>query len=242
MSHLIPPHNIFDIFNDPGLDGPFTSLATLLDSAAPDWLADNCSYMDEEYIYDHATSKQISRHIEIILRTYDNHPAGHPEVYTLRQVDVNSLMEVWWNQNQENIAKLVAVMTKVYDPISNYDMEEKTTPDLKETVQTHSSVRTEGSNKVYGFNSSTAVPVTDTQADTNTQGAATANQQEKTNTGTNTLTRKGNIGVTTSQQMLLSELDLRENHNIYEMIYRLLDKQLTTCGYTDGVTNYTIIT
>lgn len=242
MSHLIPPHNVFDIFNDPSTDGPFVSLATLLDTDCPDWLSGSASYMDEEYIFDHATSKQISRHVEIILKTYDHHPTGHPEVYTLRQVDVNTLMETWWDHNQANITKLREAMTKVYDPLSNYDMEEKTTPNLTETVQTKSNVRTTGSNKVYGFNSATAVPATDTQADTVTQGADTANQMKKTNTGTNTLTRKGNIGVTTSQQMAQAEIELRENHNFFEMVFAMLDKQLTTCGYTQGVSEYTIIT
>ena len=238
---IIPPHNIFDVFNDPGLDGPFTSLATLLDDSCPEWLSDSAAYMDEEYIYDHAASKQVNRHVEIILKTFDNHPTGHPEVYTLRQVDVNSLMGTWWDLNQANITKLRDAMTKVYDPLANYDMEEKTTPDLTETVKTKSNVRTTGSNKVYGFNSSTAVPATESEADTVTQGADTANQQTKTNTGTNTLTRKGNIGVTSSVQLLEQELDIRENRNFFDMVFRLLDKQLTCGAYTHGVTDFTII-
>lgn len=41
-------------------------------------------------------------------------------------------------------------------------------------------------------------------------------------------TRSGNIGVTTSQQMLQSEIDLRNNFNIVNMIYRDLDKILTS--------------
>lgn len=41
-------------------------------------------------------------------------------------------------------------------------------------------------------------------------------------------TRSGNIGVTTSQQMLQSEIDLRTNFNIVNMIYRDLDKILTS--------------
>lgn len=65
---------------------------------------------------------------------------------------------------------------------------------------------------------------------------------KKTNTGTNTLTRKGNIGVTTSQQMAQAEIELRENHNFFEMVFAMLDNQLTTCGYTQGVSDYTLIT
>ena len=40
------------------------------------------------------------------------------------------------------------------------------------------------------------------------------------------LTRKGNIGVTTTQQMINSELELRE-YNLIEVIYSDIDSILT---------------
>ena len=45
-----------------------------------------------------------------------------------------------------------------------------------------------------------------------------------------TLTRSGNIGVTTSQQMLESEINLRNKYLLIEMIFKDVDKILTL-GY-----------
>lgn len=59
----------------------------------------------------------------------------------------------------------------------------------------------------------------DTNADTGTDTT--------THTGTETLTRRGNIGVTTSQQMLESELKLRALYNMVIIIYDDIDKVLT---------------
>lgn len=59
----------------------------------------------------------------------------------------------------------------------------------------------------------------DTNADTGTDTT--------THTGTDTLTRRGNIGVTTSQQMLESELKLRALYNMVIIIYDDIDKVLT---------------
>ena len=51
-----------------------------------------------------------------------------------------------------------------------------------------------------------------------------------TNTGTESLTRSGNIGVTTSQQMLESEFKVRQ-YNFYEMIYKDIDSVLYLSTY-----------
>ena len=59
----------------------------------------------------------------------------------------------------------------------------------------------------------------DTDADTGTD--------TYTHTGTETLERSGNIGVTTSQQMLESELKLRALYNMVYIIYDDVDKVLT---------------
>jgi hypothetical protein len=117
-------------------------------------------------------------------------------------------------------------------------MGETRTPDLTETSTVKSDVKTTGSNKVYGFNSAAAVPATETDAETKTQGASADNQSTRTNTGTESLTRSGNIGVTTSQQMLISELDLRTQHEFEEIVFAMLDNIMTCGAYTHGVTDF----
>ena len=81
-----------------------------------------------------------------------------------------------------------AFITTTYNPIENYSMTEE--GNANSDIDTHQSI--------YGFNSETPVPT----GDSNTSGSKLTNTTE--------LTRSGNIGVTTSQQMLESELKLRQ--------------------------------
>ena len=68
---------------------------------------------------------------------------------------------------------------------------------------------------------------TDTMAYTGYDTSADTGTDTTTHTGTETLTRRGNIGVTTSQQMLESELKLRALYNMVIIIYDDIDKVLT---------------
>lgn len=101
-------------------------------------------------------------------------------------------------------------------------------------------------NQIYGFNSSTGV---NSDKSTNTQGTTTTfnntdvetftnygdtetfnNVQDKmtyNNTVTHSLSRSGNIGVTTSQQMLQSDIDLWQWNFYRDYLFPLADKVLT---------------
>lgn len=235
------PHNVFDTFNGHSGWLPFAALADLLDNDCPAWLTAGKDELDQAYVYHHATAKEISRYAEILLEGDPSHPTGREDIYNWTDDSLQALMKIFWTHYGDNIERIRTVLTAQYAPLDNYNMTETRTPNLTETTQTKSNVRTSGSNKVYGFNSSTAVPATESQADTVTQGADSANQSTRTNTGTETLARAGNIGVTTSQQMLLSELDLRAQHEFEEYLFTFLD-QIMTCGaYTHGVTDFQII-
>ena len=64
-----------------------------------------------------------------------------------------------------------------------------------------------------------------------TTGTQTGNIETETEDGTRTLTRHGNIGVTTSQQMLQSEIDLRNNFNFINQIMNDVDSELCMLVY-----------
>lgn len=104
------------------------------------------------------------------------------------------------------------------------------------------------SNDIYGFNSSDESPAdkTDTtrsddnthtyntsESDTGTQTTANTGTQTDASTGSDTqtrnytLTRSGNIGVTTSQQMLQSERDLWLWNFFKHVVYPDIDRVLT---------------
>jgi len=112
-----------------------------------------------------------------------------------------------------------------YNPIENYNMYETVTPDLKNesTSKTKTDYSNTESNDTYGFNSSNPVPANKTTI--RTQGDLENNkvETETTQTGTTETERTGNIGVTTSQQMLESELQLWEWNFINDVIYHDID-------------------
>lgn len=106
------------------------------------------------------------------------------------------------------------------------------------------------SNSVYGFNSSAAVPSSSgsnstTGTDTKTYNTTDANTTTYNTTDANTgtvqdadtgsdthtrnyqLTRSGNIGVTTSQQMIQSERELYMWNFFYNVVFPDIDKILT---------------
>lgn len=108
-----------------------------------------------------------------------------------------------------------------------------------------------GESGVYGFNSSTAVGDATTEMNTtqsatdNIQATRTDNLTDRrtdnlTETGSGTrlenrtLTRTGNIGVTTSQQMLQSERELWMWSFFYDVVFKNVDKVLSIATYTDG--------
>ena len=141
-----------------------------------------------------------------------------------------------------------------YNPIENYSMIEEETPNIKETsshsknannktsTQTNinSTNTNEGDESMYSFNSSTPTPTTQTQTSSTSivNGKESDNYNKividesesisKTQSGKRTLTRSGNIGVTTSQQMLESELKLRE-YDFYTKVFDDIDSIL--CSY-----------
>lgn len=134
------------------------------------------------------------------------------------------------------------------------NLTETTTPDLTETTTPNTSVNSEDS--IYGFNSTSPVPSstrseTESGANTKTQtgvntrketgtdtttynttetDTGTTNSQdsgEDTRTTTHQFTRSGNIGVTTSQQMLQSSIDLWKWNYFRDVIFPDVDRILT---------------
>ena len=105
-----------------------------------------------------------------------------------------------------------SLVASVYNPINNYDMEETRTPNLSTGVTANAESKT----GVFGFNGTSAK---DSATNDGNSSSTT------TLTGTDTLTRKGNIGVTTTQQMITQELELRK-HDFYRMIYMDIDSIL----------------
>lgn len=129
---------------------------------------------------------------------------------------------------------------------------ETETPNITETIHTeaNSKLKTDGSSSgnVYGFGSSASTPLNEGESTQTTQGSKDDNYTDserretgtrsvsgssgetEKETGTRRLTRSGNIGVTTSQQMLQSEIELRK-FDFLEEVFKCFDKVICASVY-----------
>lgn len=142
---------------------------------------------------------------------------------SLMSVLISSIIERYkdkWNRLYNTL------ITQQYNPIENYSMEESEKLKLSNVDSVKSNSSDSGTanstNDNYGFNSITAQPATKSTA---TTSATSTNNVDgtKTTDSDKTLTRKGNIGVTTSQQMLESEVILRNKYLFQDIIFKDLD-------------------
>lgn len=194
------------------------------------WLTeDNAGWIDNLYFKYHSGDKLAS--------PYLNKFAGYLLFDgVLRGLEVVEVANTLLAMYHEKWDKLFAVMQEEYNPLENYSMEEEETPNITRTreekeatnlTQTSSANTSAG---MYGFNSADSVPQSTSNGGgtSTTQGAANDNTRDtsETETGSRKLTRAGNIGVTTSQQMLESEWEVRRRL-LYEEIFRDVDKILT---------------
>ena len=128
-------------------------------------------------------------------------------------------------------SKLADAFFADYNPIQNYDMKEheesdgtnKVATEMTDSTETHETVI----NKYNGFNSGDSVKVSESTND-GEGSKTTSGTQAKNETAIDNerdLTRSGNIGVTTSQQMIESEYNLRKK-NLLDLIYKDIDNIL----------------
>lgn len=109
----------------------------------------------------------------------------------------------------DNWNRIIKAYMSTYNPIENYSMTEH------EEVNTQ--IHNESKVKKYGFNTAEDSPVGDNEIESDASGSKDDNFKD--------LTRSGNIGVTTSQQMITSELELRKN-TVLDIIFNDIDKLL----------------
>ena len=169
-----------------------------------------------------------------------------PEVF-------KSMLETWIASHTWNIDHLIAANNHIYDPLENYDRQEDFTDkktgshdsaeerDLHEsskgTASTGASDSATAENSVSAYNTTgydndTKTTTSGSSSSNTTNGNDTDNTGTVTNSGstkedsTHTGRIHGNIGVTTSQQMFQSEIDLVSGYNIYYTICNWIERDL----------------
>lgn len=130
---------------------------------------------------------------------------------------VKSAITEWFTRRKNNFAKLWQGFTAEYNPIENYDRQEDSTetPNITRTLSNSGQDASTNEADVQGYNGTDYVP----NSRTKSSGTSSTNGTD-TESGTRTYTSRihGNIGVTTSAQMLEGELNLRRSLDLYALI------------------------
>ena len=183
------------------------------------WTVSN-TLLDIDYIYRWSGNKSISP----LLAHLQN-----GEDVELDNSGYTNLAGIVWAYYGNNWKKKWEVLTANYDPLENYNMVETET--AKDTDDSNTQVTgsaannnssTNTSHGVYGYNSSSYVPADHDEIDTQTNTDMHTDYDNEHNLN-RTLTRHGNIGVTTSQQMAQSTLDLYA-YRFFDEVYKDIDR------------------
>lgn len=174
---------------------------------------------------------------------------GEFEVQNADPFFIQSAIAIWSNVYYDTFDRWVKVLSKEYDPIENYDRREdwtdttdqegtgssRSTGTLDSTV--HDTISETDEHTKSAFDSSSYQPYEKIQKTGNNTNTNDTDTTDNTNT---TMTNDvefehsgrihGNIGVTTSQQMVLQELDLGY-WNVYERITELFLREFVIPVY-----------
>lgn len=141
---------------------------------------------------------------------------------------LKTLIATWSNTSQYTWAHLAETLKAVYNPIENYDRTETSSDVFTGTTTTNASNNATsngtGKTQVYGYNN-LSTPADDSASET-TSASNSTSDSAGTNTSTTTHDSRvhGNIGVTTTQQMLQSEREVAM-FNIYDIICKDFQKR-----------------
>ena len=179
----------------------------------PLWLKDEntADILDLDYCTVVSGDKYLSRNF---IRQYERY---NIEVLRYFAMILYKRFGTKWN-------KIYEALNTEYKPLENYSSTEIETPNLIDTSKANSKVTVKQSGST--FDSAVYQPY----ASTETAGTEDDNKVTTTKTGTRTVTKSGNIGVTTSQQMLQSEFEVRQ-YDFYQCIYNDIDEFITTCKW-----------
>lgn len=127
---------------------------------------------------------------------------------------------MWSKKWQRTFQKWVDVLGIEYNPLENYDRQEAWSDSTSTSESNSASASDSATNSNYGdtsaFNVSTYSPESKAEGNTSASSTSQASSNQFEQSGHRGRIH-GNIGVTTSQQMLLAELDV-DRFNIYEEI------------------------
>ena len=192
--------------------------------------------------------RYVGRELPCIGRKYINHLIPNSiDTIENEEDQINYVYKFLYNQliifleeNKDNYTRIMAALTAEYNPIQNYNMIEYSgsASKVSDTESTPGTVTVKNNVFPFDLNSGTGKPEsqTETSATQSTAGYRDATQTMRwadgddfgaTPSGNSVAmqkhTREGNIGVTTSQQMLEQELKLRADSIVDDFLRKAAD-------------------
>lgn len=134
-------------------------------------------------------------------------------------------IELFVSQHMRTFTKWVKALAIEYNPLENYDRMEDWTDENHNSASSSGNIGGSNTNSVSAYDTNEMSPHDSSvsSSNSNSNGSSDGNS-------THTGRTHGNIGVTTSQQMLQSELDIAR-FNIYQQICDLFIDELLLAVY-----------
>ena len=164
---------------------------------------------------------------DIVVNTILDISATYIPLYTDYNL-FNMKNKVFFQRNLNNFTLMYQALKEEYNPIHNYDRYEDRDEERNINEENGRNIDDTVTRDLFTENQVSAFDTNEYQKQSRIldQGNETTKTSDNYNSNSNDMYRTrnhlyGNIGVTTSQQMLESEIDLRKKYNIYEIIARM---------------------
>ena len=217
---------IRDVFPDPYNNGIFefirnskTQLGSFLAQTYPK------SILDVEYVLKRSGSKRLSTLFEGFFQTRGKRSTLSP----LSEKQMSILCNIFNARYYEKWMKAYETIVAEFDPFSPYNMD--ISDDTQDTLHSTDTSEYEDNNtsddSVYGFNSSNPSPASKSDG---TGSGNSSNERSRTSDIQRTITRKGNIGNVTMQQLTEQQREMLQ-WQLFDVIFADTDRLLTRPSY-----------
>lgn len=217
-----------DIFQNPQKNGIISYLSSLTDlpisSVLNEIIGDDFALnFDIEYIYNKSGKKLISS----LLMSFLENREEISETFPLTKEQMTTISHIISNRYTFKWQRLYDIYKTNYDAMSPYDMSiDEESSDTLDTKSKSTNSSTDQSN-FFGYNDTSDDGVPQSR-DINT--TERTDEYNRTNPKTRTITRKGNIGNITKQELIEKERNVLK-WQMWDTIYGDLDNILTSGIY-----------